>query len=373
MLGGQYIQDDIAKMLRKQDCGFLARDCSDEVELLTSIEANADKADVIIIHQLMLKNLDGVLFEIRALTKRSRIILILNGPRNQYAKEQLEAYRRYCMEDDFIYEQNRIDAYDLLKAILRGALDAKSEQENAAIPNTPEKPEVKLPEKPPAEKRKKSSKEPKPPKETKPPKAEKQPKAKPRSNLIRARENCCTIAVFGSTRGAGVTNMVHSLAEFFALSGKRVLAVNLTDSNDFEQIDGKADYSNEWDVNIIEAEKYYDLIIYDAGVIINVDAKGVFRGLNGDYACQNLETVKYGSLKIVMSLSDPWHIKKCEYYLTDEVWSKLISNDYIFLFDNEPDKALKRRFPYVNIYNRNDMSFVDKIAELVSYEEEEWS
>ena len=68
MLGGQFIQDDIAKTIKKQNCSFLTKDCGNEITLLSEVEKYAQTVDVIIIHQLMLKNLEGILPEIRKLT-----------------------------------------------------------------------------------------------------------------------------------------------------------------------------------------------------------------------------------------------------------------------------------------------------------------
>ena len=78
--------------------------------------------------------------------------------------------------------------------------------------------------------------------------------------------------------------------------------------------------------------------------------------------CLEYTQPSYSSLKIVMALSDAWHINKCKYFLLDEKWAEQISNSYIFLFDTEPPKQLLKY--NVNMFDRNSDSFANEIARL---------
>ena len=115
-------------------------------------------------------------------------------------------------------------------------------------------------------------------------------------------------------------------------------------------------------MNISEFENDYDVILIDLGVPYRISSGGYYNGFSDGYDYRNIEFLKKSSLQIVMSLSDAWHIKKCEYFLTDEQWAGQISNSYIFLFDTKPPKSLKQYA--VNMFDRNSQSFAEEIARL---------
>ena len=149
--------------------------------------------------------------------------------------------------------------------------------------------------------------------------------------------------------------MTASLAEYLAGNGKKVIAFNLSGGDEFKYINGQAEYRDVKSVNISEFENDYDVILID-------------HGFSDGYDYRNIEYLKKSSLQIVMSLSDAWHIKKCEYFLTDEQWAGQISNSYIFLFDTKPPKSLKQYA--VNMFDRNSQSFAEEIARLFLIGEE---
>ena len=182
-----------------------------------------------------------------------------------------------------------------------------------------------------------------------------------RRNTVKSNKECLIISVFGTTHGAGVTNMTASLAEYFSENGKKVLAINLSGGDEFRYIHGRAEYKNVKSVDISEFNDY-DIVVIDLGNPFYIDSNGDFCGISSGYNYKNIEILKISSLKIVMALSDAWHINKCKYFLLDEKWAEQISNSYIFLFDTEPPKQLLKY--NVNMFDRNSDSFANEIARL---------
>ena len=199
------------------------------------------------------------------------------------------------------------------------------------------------------------------PKREKPPVIDIKPKKK-KVLQHKSADKCTVISLFGTTHGAGVTNMTASLAEYLVMNGKKVIAFNLSGGDEFRYINGQAQYRDVKSFDISEFEKDYDVILIDLGTPYRISSGGKYNGFSDGYDYRNIEFLKKSSLQIVMSLSDAWHIKKCEYFLTDEQWAGQISNSYIFLFDTEPPKSLQKYA--VNMFDRNSQSFAEEIARL---------
>lgn len=369
VFGMQSIQDVLKKDIKNQDMKFLCDDCANEVAVLTSLEQHRD-AGVVILNHGMVKNLENVIAEIRKISETVRIVLILNGLRKQYVQTQLDVYRtRYGVEDIF-FEGNGIDKMELLSTVGKGEL-----KQNTEIPQADTEDDIELPAiraKPP----KQEAEEIQQPEEKSIPDTPKRSGIKIKrkkwgfGKRAKSDNTCLSIAVFGVTHGAGVTNMVTTLAEFLSLSGKRVIALNLSGGTEFQYVKGKAEYK---DMRLTEAGgdgiisgqtygKDYDIVLIDLGTPFMVDTAGQFCGISSGYPYKNVELLKTCSLKIVMALSDAWHINKAEYFITDDKWKGIVSNDYIFLFDKEP--PLKNKYSNINMFNRNSQSFADEIAEL---------
>lgn len=391
-LGLQDGQDRLKTATNGQDISFLCDDKDNSVSLITSIEEHLNEVDVIVIYTHSIRDYQSILPEIRKMTSTARIILIISGKRSHYVSEQLKVFRDYCVKEDILYDTRNDLNFNLLTRLSKGRLteeDRFDDESKADILDTPknkkgkDKPkEVKKPvkEEPPRENtEQETDAKPEPAAEPVPepkPIPKPVPEAKPkevkekRSKLLRlpklnkSGRGCYTIAVFGTTRGAGVTNMVYTLAEFLSFNGKRVLAVNLTGGTEFDYIRGNADYINSTLAFARQNEADYDIVIYDLGTPLNINEKGLFCGLSDDYARGNVELLKRCSIKIGMAFGDAWHIRKCEYFLTDEDWKRLVSNDYIFLFDRDITKDMRSRYPEINIYNRNDTAFSNTIERL---------
>lgn len=361
--GGQNIQDALYKDMQGQNMFFSLEDCNNGISLIMAVEQHPD-IDVIVIGHTVVKDIETYLSKIREITKTARIVLLLNGKRHQYIQEQYEGYNRRYKVEDIIFEGDGIDKLKILSIMNKGRLTLEQEIKEeipVEIPNpTDEEPEtvVESDIKPEAKpKRKKSEK----PKREKPPVIDIKPKKK-KILQHRSLDRCTVISLFGTTHGAGVTNMTASLAEYFTMNGKRVIAFNLSGGDEFRYINGQAQYRNVKSFDISEFEKDYDVILIDLGTPYRISSGGKYNGISIGYDYRNIELIKKSSLQIIMSLSDAWHINKCEYFLTDEQWAGQISNSYIFLFDTEPPKSLQKYA--VNQFDRNSQSFANEIARL---------
>ena len=381
--GGQHIQDALYKDMQGQNMFFSLEDCSNGISLIMAVEQHPD-VDVIVIGHTVVKDIETYLSQIREITKTARIVLLLNGKRHQYIQEQYEGYNRRYNVEDIIFEGDGIDKLKILSIMNKGRLTVEQEIKEEVPAENP-KPEEKLIEKTkektveiPAEKpdaveadikpkEKPKRKKPDKPKRKKPPVIDIKPKKK-KVLQHKSADKCTVISLFGTTHGAGVTNMTASLAEYLVMNGKKVIAFNLSGGDEFKYINGQAEYRDVKSVNISEFENDYDVILIDLGVPYRISSGGYYNGFSDGYDYRNIEYLKKSSLQIVMSLSDAWHIKKCEYFLTDEQWAGQISNSYIFLFDTKPPKSLKQYA--VNMFDRNSQSFAEEIARLFLIGEE---
>lgn len=371
----QAIQDELKRDIENQDMAFICNDCANTVTLMMEIEKYPN-VDVVIVNLAAIKNTDVHLAEIRNISKTARIVPIISGLRNQYVQSQLESYRNRYNIEDIIFEGKGLDKLEILSIMNKGRLTIEQEVKEempAQIPKPIEKP-VEIPAETPEaveadikpEVKQKKVK-PEKPKREKPPVIDIKPKRK-KVLQHKSLDKCSVISLFGTTHGAGVTNMTASLAEYLAGNGKRVIAFNLSGGDEFRYINGQAQYRDVKSFDISEFENDYDVILIDLGTPYRISSGGYYGGFADGYDYRNIEYLKKSSLQIVMSLSDAWHIKKCEYFLTDEQWAGQISNSYIFLFDTEPPKSLQKYA--VNMFDRNSQSFADEIARLFLIGEE---
>ncbi len=369
----QAIQNELRRDIENHNISFMCDDCANTVMLLMEVEQNPN-VDVIFIRHAERRDTDTHLEQIRSISKDVRIVLIISGLRKQYVQSQLDGYRKRYNIEDIIFEGKGLDKLEILSIMNKGRIAETEQATEAEQPvKETEKTEVEiLKENPPVNepakelnveqenlKKIKSEK----PKSYKPKKPVSDIKRKNKKVLpYKISDKCWVISVFGTTHGAGVTNMTASLAEYLAGNGKRVLALNLSGGDEFRYIKGQAEYRDVKSLNISELKKDYDIILIDLGVPYRISSGGAFNGYSNGYDYRNIELLKKSSLQIIMSLSDAWHIKKCEYFLSDETWAGKISNSYIFLFDTEPPKSLQKYM--VNQFDRNSQSFANEIAEL---------
>lgn len=273
--GGQHIQDALYKDMQGQNMVFSLEDCSNGISLIMAVEQHPD-VDVIVIGHTVVKDIETYLSQIREITKTARIVLLLNGKRHQYIQEQYEGYNRRYNVEDIIFEGDGIDKLKILSIMNKGRLTVEQEikeEIHAENPSLAEKPvekskensienqtgksdvaefDIKPEAKPKREKPEKLKREK--------PKREKTPviDIKPKKKKVlqhKSADKCTVISLFGTTHGAGVTNMTASLAEYLVMNGKKVIAFNLSGGDEFRYINGQAQYRDVKSFDISEFEK----------------------------------------------------------------------------------------------------------------------
>ena len=270
--GGQHIQDALYKDMQGQNMVFSLEDCSNGISLIMAVEQHPD-VDVIVIGHTVVKDIETYLSQIREITKTARIVLLLNGKRHQYIQEQYEGYNRRYNVEDIIFEGDGIDKLKILSIMNKGRLTVEQEikeEIHAENPSLAEKPvekskensienqtgksdvaefDIKPEAKPKREKPEKLKREK--PKREKPPVIDIKPKKK-KVLQHKSADKCTVISLFGTTHGAGVTNMTASLAEYLVMNGKKVIAFNLSGGDEFSYINGKAQYRDVKSFDISE-------------------------------------------------------------------------------------------------------------------------
>ena len=273
--GGQHIQDALYKDMQGQNMVFSLEDCSNGISLIMAVEQHPD-VDVIVIGHTVVKDIETYLSQIREITKTARIVLLLNGKRHQYIQEQYEGYNRRYNVEDIIFEGDGIDKLKILSIMNKGRLTVEQEikeEIHAENPSLAEKPvekskensienqtgksdvaefDIKPEAKPKREKPEKLKREK--PKREKPPVIDIKPKKK-KVLQHKSADKCTVISLFGTTHGAGVTNMTASLAEYLVMNGKKVIAFNLSGGDEFRYINGQAQYRDVKSFDKSEFEK----------------------------------------------------------------------------------------------------------------------
>lgn len=321
LLGMQSLQDSLTKQLEKSGIRFLCQDCVNDVALIREIEQHTDETDVVLINNgiLNISNVEGVLSEIRSLSQNVRIVMILSGSRKQYISAQHDEYKNSYMVSDIIFEGNGVSLEELASIMVKGRMTEHEIVIHSEIAGEYKK--------------------------------------------IQQGKSANTIAIFGSAHGAGATSMTLSLAEYFALYGKTVKAVDLTRTASLVFPEGKAIYLTQRRQDLKEIKATSDLVIYDFSVPFLLSSKGDFQGIANDCSPDLIYELKCCSLKVCMGFMVSWHIKKAEYFWRDEKCKRIIGNDYVFLFDDDPDD-LKAKYRNINMFERNDDTFLDTVGKL---------
>lgn len=311
-------QNILEKELSREDIRFLCDACTDAIGLLIELERFKDATDVIILKNP--QNADYLLSEIRTISPCVRIVLILNGTRNQYVSDQIDAFRNDFMVTDIIFEGKGVETNSLAYVIHKGKMTENEMLINNELIEETEKTKVNT--------------------------------------------NCNIIGIFGATHGAGVTNMVITFAEYFARNGNITKAVDLTGTSSLAFAkNGKAIYLTEKRQNLNEVKATSSFLIYDFGVPFRISPKGDFLGMSEGYSLETISELKQCNLKVCMGFLDDWQIQKVLYFWKDEKWKRLVDRTYVFLFDREP-KVLKNKYGHINMFERNDEAFADTVTKL---------
>ena len=107
------------KIFAQNDIRFVCNNAETSVQLLGYVEEYLEETDAVIIdaNAVLLETIYELLDEIIAKKKSLRIIVILNGGREQYLKKQLSGFRQRHI--DIIFDDNGFDSEILIRFLNR--------------------------------------------------------------------------------------------------------------------------------------------------------------------------------------------------------------------------------------------------------------
>lgn len=320
LFGSVDLQENLQEAFKKNRLVFVKENCQTEVQLLNLIEENNVDVVIIAAAAVDMSNFVGLVNEIYQLDEFIRIILILYGTREQYFKLRLDEYHK--LQIDLIFDNNGFDAAELIDYAKRGKrtkkknTTAKVEQQKPLIPST--------------------------------------------------NEEHYSIAVFGITRGAGVTSTVVSLARYFGLQNRNTSAVDFTGTKSLAFASCKeAQIVAEGQIDIDAIKMESKVVVFDFGVPYEIDAGGNIARISQRYNFTFIKEILKCDIKIGIGFLEPWHINKVKFFFDNVQWQSVIDNSYVFLFDGDP-KDLKRAYPNINMYQRDEEEFREIILNLFS-------
>lgn len=420
LFGADQIQDELADLTKRKGIAFPCPACESEVELV-SLLGDGSEFDVIIIYTLVMSlPLEHLLQDIRALTKTIRIIIIEAGKRPvKLSADELEQYQIY----DVIPAGKRLDLGLVVDAICQGPLDAVDEldiseetnefnesfdeetfevetfeesttEESVADDDTEQPQEIPVLEPEPImeqecqeEPLEENPKElledipipeaaiqPEQPVPLELPRQEEpmspaRARSQRRSYRPRSRLKHTVVGVMSTSHGAGCTSMVSTLAEFFTLCGFASVAIDLTGTKALELAKGKAEYFSGTVEDVNDFVKTFDFVTVDFGVLHNVGIDGQYMGLSSEYGLPEANLFQDCNIKICMGfLDEDWHVRRIQKLLCEESWQKLLGNNFIFMFNRQPDFEEMRYYP---MFDRNDPQLGYLMADIFFINEDE--
>ena len=369
LFGESDLQPELKKAFVQNDLMFTCKKAETSVQLLSFLEENIKETDAVVIAADAV--VSGALFElfdtIKEIKKSIRIVVILNGGREQYLKKQLSGFRQ--RQIDIVFDDRGFDAETLIRFLKKGPVKVKEEvpvvetdeqvileDEDAInaekiLENTPE-PEVveteettKVVEMPVID----------------------EPIEDDESDSFSDFRGHYSIGIMGASHGTGVTRLAVALGEYFALHNCSVALVDYTGTDALALAKVKdADRIFE-SQSTRQLKKKYNIVILDFGAPYSITPKGDNFIVENGYPIMNLPEFNKCNIKIIMGFSDSWNIRKLRFFLDNEQWKSVINSSFLFLTADGAEK-LKRTHPGINILNRND-NVRDIIYEIIKREE----
>lgn len=319
LFGNVDLQDNLQEVFKKNRLAFIKDNCQTEVQLLNIIEENNVDVVVIAAAAIDMSSFRGLIDEIYQLNEFITIILILYGTQEQYFKKQLDEYNK--LHINLIFDNNGFDAAELIDYAKCGK---RNKKKNTTIKSELQKP------------------------------------------VISSNEEHYSIAVFGITHGAGVTSAVVSLARYFGLQSRNTSAMDFTETKSLAFARCKeAEIITERPIDIEAIKAESKVVIFDFGVPYDISADGNTARISQRYNVTFIKEIGKCDIKIGIGFLEAWHINKARYFFDNVQWQHLIDNSYVFLFDGDP-KELKRDYPHINMYQRDDEEFREIISNLFS-------
>lgn len=351
LFGETDLQKTLQKEFVKNDLIFVSENAKTSVQLLSIIEKNAKETDVVIISAgaITLSSIFEIIDEIWKAKNSIRVIVILNGGREQYLKSQLTEFRARGI--DIIFDDRGFDIQRLIQFAKKGPLKKKIEDEKV-IENTVADILSDAENEKPAEKSITEN--------------ETLETDLNIDSFSEFRGHYC-VGIMNTTHGAGATMLAQKIATCFALQNVHTAIVDYSGTEALSLIKIKGvDYITE-PQTLRQLRKKYNAVIIDFGTPYIISPKGNNFTRDIDFQTVNTQEFAKCNIKILMGLSAPWHIKKFLFFLDNYQWKSMIDSSFLCLLDDN-SKKIMRRYPSVNILKRTE-DISEQIYEIIRREE----
>ena len=225
LFGEVDLQDTLRKRLQSNDIYFIEDNCTTSVQLTTQVEARCKEVDAVIIYAQAM-NMDIIreyVEELRVHTEHLRVVLILNGARSSFLRNQINEY--WDMKIDLIFDNEGFDSAELVEILRKGKLSNKdfkeSRRESGFVGNIDDIPITEEYMEPPKDERR-LFKIP-----------EKKEKFYPKEEFTAGKsfsepQGHFTIGVFNAARGAGATWTAGNLARYLAMHNYKTCIADMS-------------------------------------------------------------------------------------------------------------------------------------------------
>ena len=378
LFGDTDLQPLLKKEFIKYGLFFTCENAVTSVQLEEFLNKHKDETDAVIIsaNAVLLETLPELMDEIHEISTDVRVVLILNGGREQYLKSQLTEFIQRKV--DIIFDDHGFDIQVLISFLCKGRL--KYKKSNIAFDDSVNA----RTDYPPGEKSDKPEKNVEEVEESEGDISEGKSQVdniyeesieateEYESDIDNTPESFSlpqkhySIAVMGAAHGAGATSLVLRFAEFFSLHNFKVAVIDFSGTNALFLTNVKGvDLISEPE-SIKSLKKKYNLVLADFGVPYNISAKGDRFMLDPGYDIMKLAEINSCSLKFIMGFADSWNVGKLRFFMDNGQWREMIDSSYIFVVPDKADR-LKKLYEY-NIYERDD-DLCSTILELFRQEE----
>ncbi|MBE5039488.1 hypothetical protein [Ructibacterium gallinarum] len=352
LFGEVDLQSVLKKVFRQNDMEFIAENCSTSVQLLERVQEQYKITDVILVAAaaVNMEIFPELVSEIRSLESKMRMILILNGNREQYPPEQFSEYENKRI--DVLFDDNGFDTQELIDLVKQGKLPrqkAKSSQKQTQFKEIKQIPRFPL-----SVKREKVLEEPESAVEEQSKESALTPRAfsPPTGRYV--------IGLFNAAHGAGATTAAIRLAEYFALYGYVTKLADLTGTDALSLVDIK---NVEVGIGARELSRFKqeaNILIIDFGTPYDIVPRGDAFQISYGYPPEYIREINRCSLKILFGFTDIWQIGRMKFFLKNEQWKEMIDASYIFMTDGE-ERSLQSEYPEINIMNREN-GYINEIT-----------
>ena len=350
LFGEVDLQETLRKRLQSNDIYFIEDNCTTSVQLTTQVEERCKEVDAVIIYAQAM-NMDIIreyVEELRVHTEHLRVVLILNGTKSSFLRNQINEY--WDMKIDLIFDNDGFDSAELVEILRKGKLSNKDFRErrrdNGFVGDIDDIP---LPEEymePPKDERR-LFKIP-----------EKKEKTYAKEEFTAGKsfsepQGHFTIGVFNAARGAGATWTAGNLARYLAMHNYKTCIADMSSTGAVRMMKLKNIDIYAEDFNIEDLKSKYNVTVIDFGTPIEVSPDGANFKLMSQYKPETIQSFNGCDIKLIMGFSDPWNIQKINFFFINDTWKSLFDNSYLFIIAGNPERA-KRLFPEGNFYSRED-------------------